>query len=195
MPTLNKEQLKFLKEQNISLNFVFDAKGLKKSEYKELMSDLNKIVAYNVTPCTKFGHTLRTRSGHCCQCNTAYLEFQKRNDAKGIVYIAISRSKKITKIGFTKSVEIRAESLNRTKYAGINDWQIAYAIKSENAGKIENKVCRELSDFSIQFDYEHDNHIQLASEIFSINFEHAKKTLIEVCSFNKFKFETITNKP
>ena len=140
MSNLNKEQLAFLKEHKVSSKFVFDAKGLKKSEYKEIMKDLNKLVAFNVTPCSKFGHTLRTRSGHCCQCNTAYLEFQKRNDSEGIVYIAKSLLGKIIKIGFTKSIQIRSESLNRTKYGGFNDWIIVYAIESKEAGKIENKI-------------------------------------------------------
>ncbi len=193
MSNLNKEQLAFLKEHKVSSKFVFDAKGLKKSEYKEIMKDLNKLVAFNVTPCSKFSHTLRTRSGHCCQCNTAYLEFQKRNDSEGIVYIAKSLLGKIIKIGFTKSIQIRSESLNRTKYGGFNDWIIVYAIESKEAGKIENKICSELSDFSKYINYEHDNHTQLASEIFTINSTMAIKLLLEVCNLNKFKFKILVN--
>lgn len=194
MSDLNKHQIRFLEEHNISLKSVFDAKGLKKSEYSNLMKDLNKIVAFNVTPCSKFGHTLRTRAGHCCQCNPAYLEFQKRNDAEGIVYIAMSQIGKIVKIGFTKSVDIRSESLNRTEYGGLNDWKIIYAIESKDAGKIENKICSELSEFSHYIYYEHDNHTQLASEIFNINSTQAIKILHEVCNVNNFKFKILVNK-
>ena len=192
MSDLTEQQLIFLEKHNISLKFVFDAKGLKKSEYSVLMKDLNKIVAYNVSPCSKFGHTLRTRAGHCCQCNTARLEFQKRNDAEGIVYIAMSRLGKIVKIGFTKSVEIRSESLNRTKYGGLNDWKIVFAIESKNAGEIENKICSKLSNFSNYIDYNHDNHLQLASEIFKIDSIRAKELLIEVCNVNNFNYKIIS---
>lgn len=195
MTELNKEQVAFLKQHNVSLKFVFNADGLRKTEYKEVMKDLNKMIAYNVTPCTKFGHTLRTRSGHCCQCNTAHLEFQKRNDSAGIVYIAVSSIKNVIKIGFTKSIEIRSESLNRTQYAGINDWKIVYAIKSDSAGKVENRICTELSDYSSYIDYEHDNHIQLASEIFKIDWQQAKIKLVDICNINRFDFEiTVNNK-
>ena len=83
MLNLNKSQIEFLKSQNISEKMIFNAKGLKKSEYKGIMKLKRKIIAYNVTPCRENGHTLRTRSGHCVQCNTTRIGFQKRSDKIG----------------------------------------------------------------------------------------------------------------
>ena len=40
----------------------------------------------------------------------------------GMVYIAGSLKGSIIKIGYTKDVQIREESLNRTEYAGYYDW-------------------------------------------------------------------------
>src|SRR5665811_560663 len=100
MEGLTKEQLDFLKEHKVHLKFVFDAQGMSKSVYRPIMKDLNKYIAFNVTPCNKYGHTLRTRSGHCCQCNTAHMAFQKRNDSIGVTYIGGTLTGNVIKVGF-----------------------------------------------------------------------------------------------
>ena len=188
---LTNEQLNFLEEHNVPLEKVFDAQDLTKKEYRARMKELDKSIAYNVTPCRKKGHTLRNRSGHCIQCNTAYLAFQKRNDSKGIVYIAKSNKGNIIKIGYSKSFDTRSESLNRTEYAGYSDWVIEFAIKSKKAGKIEHRICSALHEYSQKTHYEHDNHLQEANEIFNCPYELAVEELLEICESNKFKYEMI----
>lgn len=175
MEELTQEQLDFLKAQNIHLKYVFNAKGLSKSDYRVIMKELNKLVAYNVAPCQKDGHTLRTRSGHCCQCNTANIEFQKRNDSAGIVYIAASKLGQLVKIGFSKAVEVRAKSLNTTKYAGFYDWEILYAIKSDNAGRIETKSNSLLREYAFSLNYDHDNHWQDSHETYHCSYSKARQ--------------------
>jgi hypothetical protein len=97
---------------------------MSKSEYRQIMKELNKYVAFNVIACRKSGHTLRTRTGHCIQCDTARLAFMKRHVSEGIIYIAGSKEGEIMKVGYSKAVEVRQESLNRTQYAGYKDWVI-----------------------------------------------------------------------
>jgi hypothetical protein len=80
MKNLTAEQIDFLNSHNISLDKVFDASGFSLSEYKVIMKDQGKQIAYNVAPCQQYGHTLRTRAGHCIQCNPAAIAFIKRND-------------------------------------------------------------------------------------------------------------------
>jgi hypothetical protein len=191
MSKLSPEQLKFLQEQGIDLKYVFNAHGLSKSECKNIMKELNKIVAFNVTPCQSQGHTLRTRSGHCCQCNTAVLGFQKRNDSEGVVYIAGSLTGKIIKIGFSKAVEVREESLNRTRYAGFLDWKILFALRSKDAGKIENKANSILRPYMSTHDYNHDGHWQDSKETYSCAYSKAKETLHLAYQFNGFKVEIV----
>ena len=175
MTGLTNEQIRFLKEHEIHPKYVFNAYGYSKSEYRVIMKDLNKLVAYNVTPCQKEGHTLRTRSGHCCQCNTAVIAYQKRHDSAGVVYIAGSLTGKLVKIGFSKAVEVRAESLNRTKYAGFDDWKILLALSSKDAGRIETKSNSLLRKYAFSTDYEHDGHSQDSHETYHCAYSKAKE--------------------
>ena len=175
MADLTSDQIRFLKEQNILPKYVFDAQGFSQSEYRVIMKELNKLIAYNVTPCRQEGHTLRTRTGHCCQCDTAKIEFLRRNDSSGIVYIAGSLIGQVIKIGFSKAVEVRAESLNRTKYAYFNDWKILYALKSMDAGRIETKSNSLLHDYAYLLDYEHDGHWQDSYETYHCSYSKAKE--------------------
>lgn len=68
---LTKLQVLFLEKHGIETKQLLDAKGLSPSEYKALMQSKGKLIAYNVVPCQKEGHTLRTSSGHCAQCDTS----------------------------------------------------------------------------------------------------------------------------
>ena len=195
MAGLTSEQIRFLKEQDIHPKYVFNAEGLSKSEYRVIMKELNKLVAYNVSACQKEGHTLRTRSGHCCQCNTKTIAFQKRNDSAGIVYIAGSLTGEVVKIGFSKAVEIRAVSLNRSKYAGFNDWKIIYALKSKDAGRIETKSNSLLREYSYSLDYEHDGHWQDSHETYHCAYSKAKEFVEKAYREEKYKIEIERNSP
>jgi hypothetical protein len=193
MAELTKEQLDFLAKHNVSLKYVFDATGLSKTEYRPIMKELNKYIAFNVTPCNKSGHELRTRSGHCVQCNTAHLAFQKRNDSSGITYIAGSINGEVIKVGFTKAVEIRSKSLNRSNYAGYNDWEILFAIESGDAGRIETKANATLYKYAYSTDYEHDGHWQDSHETYHCSYSNAKKIVLDICDENDYKFEKRLN--
>lgn len=193
MKELTSEQITFLKSQNIDIRLVFNANGLKKDEYSSIMKDFNKIVAYNVTPCKAHGHTLRTRSGHCCQCNTATLAFQMRADSKGITYLAASLNAKCIKVGFTTKVSVRGASLNSSKYANQNDWKILFAIESPVAGQIENMANQKLFKYKNNLDYFHDNHSQEANEIFFYSYSFARQIILDICQDNSFKYDTVVD--
>lgn len=193
MKGLTKEHLAYLKQHNVALDRVFDSEGFPPSVYRPKMKSLGKLIAFNVSPCGNAGHTLKTRSGHCPQCNPAYLEFQKRKDSSGVVYIAGTRKGKIIKVGFSKALEVRDESINRTKYASYNDWTMLYAIHSPVAGQIENEIKMKLSQYSSEFVYEHDGHIQEAGETFTCSFSKVKAALVELCKTKKYQTEQQLN--
>ena len=177
---LTREQLLFLQSQGLSEKDTFDALGMAQSTYYPIMKRANKLIAYNTIPC-KNGHTMRTRSGHCPQCNTAYLRFIQRSNEGGFVYIAISQRGKLCKVGFTHAIEVREESLNRTYYANFDDWVIRFAIKSECAGKIEELVKMKLHPHSYQLEYFHDGKMQIATELLNCDFKKAKSIIIDAC--------------
>lgn len=192
MNILTLEQKLFLKSQGLSEKDCFNAQGMTQSEYYPIMKRRNKLIAYNTPPC-KNGHTLRTRSGHCPQCNTAVLRFIQRSSEKGYVYIAASLKGKISKVGFTSSVQTRAESLNRTSYANLQDWEILFAIQSDKAGKIEEKVKSTLSQYTDTVDYEHDGKLQSASELLRCNYQKIREIILEICKANKYQYEVVLN--
>ncbi len=153
MAKLTDSQTKFLKTQGIPLSQVFDATGMKSSEYKQIMKDIGMVVAIGVTPCDALGHTLRTRHGHCVQCGTHNLAFLKRYDDLGTIYVAKDSSSKLVKIGTAKDASGRENSLNRFGYGGSNDWQIQFTQQCDRAGRIEFHVHQTLSPYRVSKSY------------------------------------------
>ncbi|HRQ31145.1 MAG TPA: hypothetical protein PLU49_13775 [Saprospiraceae bacterium] len=186
---LSKDQIEFLALYDIPLDKVFDARGLSKSEYESEMKKSGKQFAYNVTPCEKYGHKLRSRSGHCIQCNPSVIDFIMRHDSNGIVYIAGSKKGQIIKAGYTKAISIRDESLNRTKYASFNDWKILFTLKSLTAGKIESELKSVLLPYKRVFYYEHVDHQQKSDETYSCSYSKAKAFIIDMCKNKKMIFK------
>ena len=176
---LTSEQLNFLETQKVSLDKIFDAEGLSRSDYQPLMKEMDKIIAIGVTPCAKFSHTMRTRSGSCVQCNTASIAFLERYYDKGYIYIAGSKKEKVVKVGFATNINNREESLNNGNYGEINDWKILFQVMCKNAGKIEFNTHKKLSKYLTDKSYLKNNKRNQCYEIFSCSYSLAKNTLDE----------------
>lgn len=153
MTTLSVEQQTFLEQQRIPLSRVFNAAGMSKSAYQEAMGDLGMVVAYGVSPCNKFGHTLRTRGGHCAQCNTAALAFVMRYDDRGEIYVASSALLALTKIGVAKAHQDRMRTLNSHGYGGTTDWQIHSHYEVDSAGRVEFMAQQTLDSYRVSKTY------------------------------------------
>ena len=146
--TLTEDQINFLAQQQIPLSQVFDATGLSKSAYRELMKQLDKNFAVGVSPCRKAGHQLRTRAGHCAQCDPAKIAFQLRHSANAFVYIAGAKSNRVVKVGVTKDPSSRIASLNASGYGGIDDWVCLFQLHSDNAGRLEFEAHSHLDKYA-----------------------------------------------
>ena len=153
MARLSSEQLRFLEQHEIPLSRVFDASGMSKSFYGPAMSELGMIVAYGVSPCREFGHKLRTRAGHCAQCDTARLAFLRRYDEDGEVYVAYSLRLELAKIGVAKGYKERLRNLNSQGYGGTTDWSIDFHCECNNAGRVEFLAQQMLKQFRITRSY------------------------------------------
>jgi hypothetical protein len=191
MKSITRQQLTFLNQHQIPLSAVFDASGLRPKEYKSVMRELDKYVAIGVSPCQKLGHTMRLRAGHCLECNTEGLAHFYRHHKNAIVYVAASLSRRIMKIGFTKNIENREESLNRTEYARINDWKIIYHAQCSNAGKIEYQIQHRLNPYSIKGEYKKEGRTIACYELFQCSYTLAKAAIQNVRSEfpNEFLYE------
>lgn len=185
MPDLTNDQSNFLKINRIPLSAIYDASGLGRTEYSLVMKELGKWVAIGVTPCKKHGHTMRTRKGHCMQCNPLAHVFLKRHIDSGEVYIAGSKKGGFLKIGTTNNHKNREVTLNSYGYGGVNDWQMIIAFKSENAGLVEHEAQKIIYDFAHPTKYEKNERIIDCLEIFRCRYSRAKNSVAK--NLNKTK--------
>lgn len=180
MARLTEDQISFIKRIGVPIEKTFDATGLARMEFKKIMKEESLEIAYGVTPCAKGNHTLRTRSGHCVQCNPAYLRFQNRHSETGILYLAVSKIGGVVKFGVTQDVEGRKASLNSTGYGGFDDWKIILHSKIYEAGKVEQIIHNNISRLRLIVEYPKDGKMQIAYEVFKMPITKAKDI------FNKY---------
>ena len=142
---LTDEEKRFLRDHKIQLNQVYDGRGMTKSAYQQAMQGTRMIVVAGTAPCKKAGHKLRTKSGHCFQCNPKVISFQKRSQSNAHVYIAGSVKGEYIKIGLAEDLDNRLRQLNDWAYGNAKDWKMLASSFVENAGRVENTVQTKLS--------------------------------------------------
>jgi len=156
MSELSATQRRFLNEQRIPLSQVFDATGLSKAQRLPAMESLDKLFFYGGSPCKAEGHTLRSKAGHCIQCDTSRIAFQNRNSQSGYVYIAYSNHGVCAKVGVTCiGPKERVQFLATSGYANCSDWRLIKSVYFPNkAGAIEFKIHALLEEFQRRVVYD-----------------------------------------
>jgi hypothetical protein len=175
---LTKSELEFLNSQGLDASQVFDAKGRAPIEVKDEAKRLGKKIILGV-PCAAAGHRLRTRYGHCAQCNPAHLGYQNRASVQGDVYIAVSPSLRWTKVGSTTNRDQRFAKLNFDAYGTAHDWKPVFWVTTEQSGKIELDVHRSLRRYSVEATYVKDGKPQVSRECFSCSAVVAMNAVVE----------------
>ncbi len=173
---LTREELDFLDSQGLTSEDVFDAKWLSREDAKEQAKILNKRIIIG-SPCKKASHRLRTRAGHCCQCDTSKISFEKRYETNGYVYVSGSISLGMIKIGTTNDLSDRKRTLNTSSYAGTSDWTILLSFKTDNAGRIEKNIQKCLEEFATSQVYMKSSKEQQAEEIYRCSFSKAYEAI------------------
>ena len=162
---LSEEELIFLLIQGYSSGDVYDARSMQISiagpECKRL--GLKFLLR---RPSRKCGHRLKTRKGHCIQCNPAYIEFQERHSRAGWIYIAYSNKTKLFKIGFTDDISSREKTLNAEIYGGISDWYLYRHAQVSEGGKIERRLHQLLKAFLFEKNTTKSGKVIASREIF-----------------------------
>lgn len=176
MASLTLQQLEFLVQHQIPLHRVFDASGMKRKEYQRVMRHLDLWIAYGVSPCYR-RHSLKTRAGHCAQCNTARIAFSRRPSAAGGVYVAHSEMVGLVKVGMARDMHERVDQLNYYGYGGCNDWSIQHAYESERAGRVELEAHRALRAFATTRSYFRDGQFVECRELFDCEVTVAKQAV------------------
>lgn len=147
MKNLAEDQRLFLEKHHIPLDKVFDATGLSRAEYRQFMGERGQLIAIGTDPCDKSGHRMRTRTGHCPQCNTANLSFLQIFVNEGLVYVASSKATGLSKVGVASDVQSRERTLNSQGYGGAKDWRVIGARKCKQAGRVESMTQKALKGF------------------------------------------------
>lgn len=184
MALLTKEQIIFLKSQGIAPAQLFDASSTKsKVDRESKMKALELSLYFGGSACDKAGHTLRTKAGHCIQCDTSKIAYQQRHSASGYVYLAYSQSRKLAKVGFTKNhPQDRVESLRREQYANSLDWDLKKHIRYEkDAGRKEFAIHSLLEAHLKPISYEkYKGQMVECREVFTCDLQLAVKAFDQV---------------
>lgn len=179
MARLTPQQLAFLYRHKIPLSLVFDATGMTKAEYSVAMARDNRHFAFGVSPCENAGHTLRTRSGNCIECNTANIAFQRRHGNPADVYLAASISQQLFKIGSSTEVDRRLKNLNKVSYGGASDWFCIAKARCKEAGKVEFDAQKRLEGFRFVVPYTDSGREIEADELFACRYITARIAFIK----------------
>lgn len=164
----------------IDTSLIFNGHGFNTVQCRALMKEKGCKYAYGVSECTNCGHTLRTTSWNCVHCSPSSSRYAPRHYESGFVYIALSNSLGLVKIGTCKVIKNRKKSLNEQKYAGANDWTIIEFIYfPENSGMIEKYIQGNLKKFSVQIAYEKEGKQQIANELFNCTINQALSELLK----------------
>lgn len=173
MGALTLDQLRFLRDQRIPMGSVFDASGMRKMEYERTMAVQGLNFAFGVSPCRAAGHTLRTRAGHCIQCDHSKIAYMTRYEAPGFVYIAGSSTGRLLKVGTSINIADRNVKLNDYVYGGQRDWQIVATAFCAAAGKVEGAAQSKLARFAAEGSYTRAGRSQQCYELFRCPFHVA----------------------
>lgn len=180
MATLTKDQLDFLELNRISASLVFDATGLERAKYSEIMRAEEKLIAIGVTPCKAAGHTMRESQGHCVQCSGTTLAFLRRHRSAGQIYVAASPKIRKVKVGYSADARKRMRTINGHEYGGASDWILVAVADSKRAGELEFLLHKELAKFRFEASYIANGRVTPCREIFSCGYPEVRGAMRSV---------------
>jgi hypothetical protein len=174
--SLTKDEIEFLSRHNLSEHDVLDCRRIPSKNRRSAIKTAGKVVALGA-PCQKFGHRIRSRAGHCVQCDTGKLAYQARKTAVSKLYLAGSKSRRLIKVGISNTPSTRMEVLRNEGYASATDWVLLMVLEIRNAGKAEKDIQRKLSPFRCEDSYQKGTHTQSATEAFCCSYDVAENAL------------------
>jgi hypothetical protein len=163
---LTTRETEFLKSQGLSAADVYVTGGRSPASVKDAAKREGKLILLH-TPCQAAGHRLKTRHGHCVQCDTKKIAYAKRPSQPGTVYVAVSKSKRLVKVGSAKDTLARDTKNNFDGYAGARDWVTVFKVRLDQAARVELDAQTALRVHQALITYERDGLPQTAREAFT----------------------------
>lgn len=182
---LTDSELSFLRRHDLTPDDVFDGRNWRTWYWKQEAERLGKPIVL-ATECGKAGHRLRTRAGHCAECDPKKLAFLRRHSSTGHVYIAGSLSGKLIKIGTCGDCEQRWKQLNAEHYGGYGDWQMLFFITVERAGELEHRARGKLRRHAVTSSYFKDGFSQEATELLRCSYKQASDAILDALGEQSF---------
>ena len=161
---LTGSELAFLSRHGYGPDDIFDARGMAQAGWKRKAKQAGKSLALG-NGCTNGGHRLKTRAGHCAQCDPRRLAFLERHSSVGWLYIAGSSDKQLIKIGTCTNRNQRCDRLCSTGYGGASDWKMLYWVWVAGAGALETSTLAKLYRYRVSHEYMKDGAIQSSYEM------------------------------
>lgn len=181
MAKLTADEIAFLTSQGIGVEQMFDAAGMSVADRKLAMKAAGKYFYVGGARCAAAGHQIRTRQGHCVQCNTSLIAYALRHSSSAQVYVAGSLKGRCVKIGSTEDIGQRLVRLRSHSYGAFDDWEMLAATQIiDNAGRFEFEAQKKLSRFQSKSIYVKSGAKQEARELFVCTFPVAANALIAV---------------
>ncbi|WP_156947787.1 GIY-YIG nuclease family protein [Hyphomonas sp. L-53-1-40] len=178
MAKLSEAQIQFLKAHKIDPSLLYDASGQSSSDWRGAMKKIGKKFAFGTSPCGAEGHTLRSRHGHCIQCDPSRIAYALRFSKPGHVYILGSLTGKLIKIGVTTELASRVANVVSMQYGNASDWQpLAVTEKINGAGKIEAAAHNILEAHRVTGKSCRAGETHITYELYSCDYNNAKSAL------------------
>jgi hypothetical protein len=172
-------EIAFLEKYGLSASNVYDGRGQSKAK-REAAAKEGGFDLILSAGCTNGGHRLKTRSGHCAQCDTSKLARQTRYNTPGSVYIAGSLQTKLLKIGSTDDVEQRARTLQYERgYGAAPDWKLLFHARVAKKGEVEGAALRSLNAYKVARHYVKNGAPQEAVELLRAPFSTARVAVLD----------------
>lgn len=147
------EERAFLEHHKMPDSRVLDASGLmglSLAELRKLMVNEEFTIAIGFSQCAKdIAHRMTFKDGRCFQCNSGNLGHSNNYRRAGFVYICISDSKRLIKIGSSNSLDARVEKLKGSRYGEANDWRLLRSWQFEKVGPVEFAVQKALENYKV----------------------------------------------
>lgn len=181
---LTCEEIAFLTSQGLSPSDVLDGRLMGKEQSRHVAKDRGLTLLLR-SACQKAGHRLRTRSGHCVQCNPAKLGFEKRHLERKDVYLAFSRHAQLVKVGSSNSVEVRINHINAEAVGGAMDWRLIFRVPVKEGQRLENEVQKLLAEHMTPIRYIKGGRQQVSRECFKCSAMHALEAVFHAAQRGK----------
>lgn len=166
MARLGKAERAFCLYHGIPLERLFNASGIRASEYRETMKAEEKWAAYGVTPCASGSHILRNRHGTCLMCKTERVAYLLRTKLPGYLYVASGAGGRLMKLGFSQNPVNRIAIANYEGWGGYYDWSLRVYCWNQEAGHLESELHAAFAPFSVALEWERNGRFVVTKEAY-----------------------------